>query len=52
MLLHARTDADVQPDVTYQMSGNEISVQRLDLNREFSEIAAQLDRVPFEYFSP
>ena len=45
MLLYARTDEAIQPDHTYQMSGNPITVRTLDLNREFSEIAAQLDRI-------
>ncbi len=50
MLLYARTDETVQPDSTYQMSGNKISVRTLDLNCEFSEIAAQLDMIAKEHF--
>lgn len=45
MLLYARTDEEVQPDGIYQMSGNQIGVHTLDLNRKFSEIAAQLDHI-------
>lgn len=50
MLLYARTDAEVQPDGVYQMSGNQISVKTLDLNREFTEIAAQLDEIARVHF--
>ena len=45
MLLYAKTDETIQPDNTYQMSGNQISVKTLDLNQEFSEIAAQLNAI-------
>lgn len=51
MLLYAATDEAIQPDNCYQMSGNKISVQTLDLNRDFSEIAAQLNEIVDEYFS-
>lgn len=50
MLLYARTDEAVQPNNSYQMSGNKISVRTLDLNREFSEIAAQLNAIVDEHF--
>lgn len=45
MLLYARTDEEIQPDNTYLMSGNKISVRTLDLNREFCEIAKQLNGI-------
>ena len=51
MLLYARTDEAVQPDNSYQMSGNKISVRTLDLNREFSEIAAQMNAIADEHFA-
>ena len=51
MLLYARTDEAVQPDNSYQMSGNKIGVRTLDLNREFSEIAAQLNAIADEHFA-
>ena len=51
MLLYARTDEAVQPDNSYQMSGNKISVRTLDLNREFSGIAAQLNAIADEHFA-
>lgn len=50
MLLYARTDEAVQPDETHQMSGNQISVRTLDLNRPFEEIRAQLDGIAKEHF--
>ena len=50
MLLYAKTDELVQPDKTYQMSGNKISVRTLDLNCKFSEIAKQLDEIAIECF--
>lgn len=49
MLLYARTDAEVQPDADFSVSGNRFAVKTLDLNREFSEIAAQLDAIAQEY---
>ena len=45
MLLYAKTEEEVQPNNTYQMSGNEIHVKTLDLNTDFSEIRAQLDAI-------
>lgn len=51
MLLYARTDETIQPDNSYQMSGNSISVRTLDLNKDFSEIAAQLNAIVDEHFA-
>ena len=45
MLLYARTDAEIQPNNTYLMSGNRISVKTLDLNCDFSEISRQLNAI-------
>lgn len=45
MLLYAKTNESVTPDATFTMSGNKISVKTLDLNREFSMIAKQLDDI-------
>ena len=50
MLLYAATDEAIQPDNSYQMSGNKISVQTLDLNQDFSEIASQLNVIVDEHF--
>ncbi len=36
MLLYAATDETIQPDSSYQMSGNKISVKTFDLNRDFN----------------
>lgn len=47
MLLYARTTSEIQPESDYVMSGNKISVQTLDLNREFGEIKKQLDDIVF-----
>ena len=45
MLLYAKTDEEITPDNEYMMSGNKISVKTLDLNREFEDIAKQLDDI-------
>ena len=45
MLLYARTDEKIQPDYTYYMSGNRISVKTLDLNCDFKEIREQLNEL-------
>ena len=45
MLLYAATDEEVLPDFTYRMSGNQIGVRTLDLDRPFEEIRAQLDTI-------
>ena len=50
MLLYARTNELLAPDEVYRISGNKISVQTLDLNKEFSFISAQLDRIVKEQF--
>ncbi len=50
MLLYAGTDAPVQPNHTYWMSGNRISVQTLDLNCDFPKVVAQLNRIAEEHF--
>lgn len=50
MLLYAKNDEELQPDNSYQMSGNKISVRTLNLKREFPEIAKQLDDIAAEHF--
>ena len=50
MLLYAATDEAIQPNNSYHMSGNKISVRTLDLNKEFSEIASQLNAIVDEHF--
>ncbi len=45
MLLYAQTDEQVQPTYVYHMSGNQIRVQTLDLNCDFSDISKQLNKL-------
>lgn len=45
MLLYAKTDDTVQPDKSYTMSGNIISVKTLDLNCDFLQIKQQLNEI-------
>lgn len=49
MLLYAKTDEELLPDNQYMMSGNRISVRTLDLDCDFSGIAAQLNCIVKEY---
>lgn len=51
LLLYATTDEAIQPNNSYRMSGNKISVKTLDLNRPFSEIAAQLNSIVKDHFT-
>ena len=51
MLLYARTDESVQPDVSYQMSGNRIAVKTLDLDKDFYFISQQLDLIIIKNFN-
>ena len=51
MLLYAGTKEKIQPDVSYKMSGNEISVNTLDLYCDnFKDIKNQLDKIVENYF--
>ena len=50
MLLYAKTDEATLPNNTYRMSGNRISVQTLNLDCSFEQIAAQLDAIASEHF--
>lgn len=50
MLLYAKTDEKIQPDNTYRMSGNTISVKTLDLNQEFTGTKTQLNEIVQDYF--
>ena len=49
MLLYAKTEAEIQPDADYKMSGNTISVKTLDLNQPFTNIRKQLDDIAINY---
>lgn len=50
MLLYAKTDEEITPNQTYSMSGNRICVETLDLNQDFSKIAARLNQIAEEHF--
>lgn len=50
MLLYAKTEEEIQPNNTYQMHGNQITVRTLDLNLPFSEIAEQLNEIAESHF--
>lgn len=50
LLLYAGTDEEITPNQTYSMSGNHIGVETLDLNQDFSEIKAHLDRIVMDNF--
>ena len=46
MLLYAKTDENQTPDNnTYMMSGNQITVHSLDLNRDFDDIKTELNKI-------
>lgn len=49
LILYAKTDETVQPDSTYLMSGNRISVKTLDLDCDFSNVAAQLNKIADDF---
>lgn len=51
MLLYAKTGESITPDAEFMMGVNKISIKTLDLNRDFKEIAGQLDKIAESYFS-
>lgn len=51
MLLYARTQDQIQPNNTYRMGVNQISVQTLDLNLPFAAIANQMEKIVEDYLS-
>lgn len=51
MLLYAKTNANINPDNTYQMSGNEISAKTLDLSVDIQGIEGQLNKIVEDYFN-
>lgn len=51
MLLYAKTDEELTPNQSYSMSGNHICVETLNLNQDFSKIAAHLNQIVEEHFS-
>ena len=50
MVLYAKTDEAVQPDTECQICGSSIGMKTLDLNQDFSKIAAALDSIADDYF--
>ena len=50
MILYAKTEEQMNPNVVYQMHGNQITVKTLDLNREFNEISKQLNEIVKNHF--
>ena len=51
LLLYAKTDEEISPDMDVIMSGNRISAKTLDLNCDFSTISTQLKQIAKNYFS-
>lgn len=45
LLLYAKTDEEICPDISCKMSGNLISVKTLDLNQDFRSIQGQLNKI-------
>ena len=43
VLLYAKTEEDIAPDDSFNMSGNRISLKTLDLNQDWSNITRQLE---------
>ena len=50
ILLYAKTDEPVTPDGTVNIGGNMIGAKTLDLNVDFRVIAAQLDKIAYDFF--
>ena len=50
MLLYAKTDEEIYPNKTYNMSGNKISANVLDLNQDFKYIKKALLDIANLYF--
>ena len=50
ILLYAKTDEDITPDVMFNLGGKQIGAKTLDLNKDFALIAAQLDKIAEDYF--
>lgn len=50
ILLYAKTDEAITPDGMVKMGVNWIGAKTLDLNTDFSQIAAQLDKLAEDFF--
>jgi len=51
MLLYAKTDEEITPNMEVVMNGNKIMARSLDLNCEFSEIVKKLEEISSSYFA-
>lgn len=51
LLLYAETEETITPDCMFNMGGNQIGAKTLDLNTDFKQIAAQLDKIVMDYFN-
>jgi 5-methylcytosine-specific restriction enzyme subunit McrC len=49
MLLYAKTDENIIPNIIYSLGGNQIGVKTLDLSKDFSQIKKQLNLVINEW---
>ncbi len=49
MILYARTDCEKQPDSSFVINGNRITVRTLDLYCDFDEIRRQLDGIVCDF---
>jgi 5-methylcytosine-specific restriction enzyme subunit McrC len=49
MLVYAKTDEDIIPSITYNLSGNEIGIKTLDLGKDFSILKKQLNAIINEW---
>lgn len=50
MLLYARTQEEISPEIDMKMGNNRIMVNTLDLNKDFKSISAQLDNIVNKVF--
>lgn len=51
MLLYAKTEEEISPDMDVVLSGNKISAKTSDLNRSFTDISARLKSIAKDYFN-
>ncbi len=51
MLLYAKTEEAIVPDFAFGITGNQISVKTLDLNKPFALISKQLDDIVTAHFN-
>ena len=51
LLLYAKTEEEITPDMDVVISGNKISAKTLDLSCDFSTITNQLKEIAMNYFS-